>query len=562
MSASAKPLAPAEPAPGPEDKPRGKPLLAWGSLLGHRSEKIVFTRSEGAPEENVLSITITETTVIESELGVWSSRALLYLTLWFFFSFCTLFLNKYILSLLEGEPSMLAQNPAFLPTQFHHDHAVCGSHEVRDSGFGSGQPEKCGSFICGNSEELCSHFHCDHVPDDPWGVHGLAGQPLPHPHHGGPGTVHGHGDKLQRPGVFSRVVHQHHGLFAECFFKKAPQWGQIQVLGRRAPVLQQRRGRGHAGPRLGLLHGSSAQNNPGARVAQLCSELLPPSPSRWHPPCPFCLCRSDDPRSLMCLTSSSSGLSRRSPFVRPSPHRWMPSRCLIAALADSPAANLGVHVTIPDPAPGSSGGRPDVGLPFSQELSVEPSEDFPAVATPFYFPAGSAQGLQLPLPRCACPFHVLLSMVTMLAHVTRSPLPCAPVLWVCVSRTDLPLIGRSGRSFSYSRDVVLLLLTDGALFHLQSVTAYALMGQISPVTFSVASTVKHASTTWLSVIVFGNSVTSLSATGTALVTAGVLLYNKARQHQQEAMRSLAAAASRTPEDDTEPLTPKDPRPHH
>ncbi|XP_032216955.1 solute carrier family 35 member E2A isoform X5 [Mustela erminea] len=127
---------------------------------------------------------------------------------------------------------------------------------------------------------------------------------------------------------------------------------------------------------------------------------------------------------------------------------------------------------------------------------------------------------------------------------------------------DLPVIGRSGRSFSYSRDVVLLLLTDGVLFHLQSVTAYALMGKISPVTFSVASTVKHASTTWLSVIVFGNSVTSLSATGTALVTAGVLLYNKAKQHQQEAMQSLAAAASRTPEDDTEPLTPKDPRPNH
>ncbi|XP_058990992.1 solute carrier family 35 member E2B isoform X2 [Mustela lutreola] len=275
MSASAKPLAPAEPAPGPEDKPRGKPLLAWGSLLGHRSEKIVFTRSEGAPEEKVLSITITETTVIESELGVWSSRALLYLTLWFFFSFCTLFLNKYILSLLEGEPSMLAQNPAFLPTQFHHDHAVCGSHEVRNSGFGSGQPEECGGFVCGDSEELCSRFHCDHVPDDPGGVHRLAGQPLPHPHHGGPGTVHGHGDKLQHPGVFSRVVHQHHGLFAKCFFKKAPQWGQIQVLGRRAPVLHQRRGRGHAGPRLGLLHGLAGdrpereelQLQPGRRAA-------------------------------------------------------------------------------------------------------------------------------------------------------------------------------------------------------------------------------------------------------------------------------------------------------
>lgn len=84
----------------------------------------------------------------------------------------------------------------------------------------------------------------------------------------------------------------------------------------------------------------------------------------------------------------------------------------------------------------------------------------------------------------------------------------------------------------------------------------------NPCRCSVASTVKHASTTWLSVLVFGNSVTSLSATGTALVTAGVLLYNKAKQHQRETMQSLAAASSRTAEDDTEPLTPKDPRPHH
>lgn len=48
---------------------------------------------------------------------------------------------------------------------------------------------------------------------------------------------------------------------------------------------------------------------------------------------------------------------------------------------------------------------------------------------------------------------------------------------------DLPVIGRSGKSFRYSQDVVLLLLADGVLFHLQSVTAYALMGRISPVTF-------------------------------------------------------------------------------
>lgn len=67
----------------------------------------MIARSDSLPEENVLKITITETTVIESDLGIWNSHALIYLTLWFFFSFCTLFLNKYILSLLEGEPSML-----------------------------------------------------------------------------------------------------------------------------------------------------------------------------------------------------------------------------------------------------------------------------------------------------------------------------------------------------------------------------------------------------------------------------------------------------------------------
>lgn len=52
----------------------------------------------------------------------------------------------------------------------------------------------------------------------------------------------------------------------------------------------------------------------------------------------------------------------------------------------------------------------------------------------------------------------------------------------CVPQ-DLPVIGKSERSFSLSQDVVLLLLFDGVLFHLQSVTAYALMGRISPVTF-------------------------------------------------------------------------------
>ncbi|XP_044919480.1 uncharacterized protein LOC101675525 isoform X1 [Mustela putorius furo] len=463
MSASAKPLAPAEPAPGPEDKPRGKPLLAWGSLLGHRSEKIVFTRSEGAPEEKVLSITITETTVIESELGVWSSRALLYLTLWFFFSFCTLFLNKYILSLLEGEPSMLAQNPAFLPTQFHHDHAVCGSHEVRDSGFGSGQPEECGGFVCGDSEELCSRFHCDHVPDDPGGVHRLAGQPLPHPHHGGPGTVHGHGDKLQRPGVFSRVVHQHHGLSFVHYFST----GVFESSDRcPLPPTQSVPGAWPAAVcKMFFQKSSSVGTNTGSRPQSSSSTPAPrpwpcwsppgSSSCQWHPHCPFCLCRSDDPRSLMalpcsgrCLTSSSSGLSHRSPFVRPSvrpsPHGWMPSRCLISALADSPAVNLGVHVTNPDPAPGSSGGRPDVGCRARRSCLLNLLRTVLRWLHQFTFPPAALKASSFP-SSAARVLSIFCSRWSPCAHVRRSPLPSPPVLWVCVSRTvsdaERPLMG-------------------------------------------------------------------------------------------------------------------------
>lgn len=82
----------------------------WRLLFPTRQERVVLARSESLPGEQVLKITMTETTVIEAESGVWNWRSLTYLGLWYFFSFCTLFLNKYILSLLEGEPSMLGKN--------------------------------------------------------------------------------------------------------------------------------------------------------------------------------------------------------------------------------------------------------------------------------------------------------------------------------------------------------------------------------------------------------------------------------------------------------------------
>jgi len=41
--------------------------------------------------------------------GLFNSRALLFLTLWYVFSGCTLFLNKYILSYMEGDPTILGK---------------------------------------------------------------------------------------------------------------------------------------------------------------------------------------------------------------------------------------------------------------------------------------------------------------------------------------------------------------------------------------------------------------------------------------------------------------------
>lgn len=86
--------------------------LLWRFLSPFRSrqERVVLAHSDSLTGEQVLKITVTETTVIEAESGVWNWRSMIYLGLWYFFSFCTLFLNKYILSLLEGEPSMLGKD--------------------------------------------------------------------------------------------------------------------------------------------------------------------------------------------------------------------------------------------------------------------------------------------------------------------------------------------------------------------------------------------------------------------------------------------------------------------
>ncbi|XP_003461591.1 solute carrier family 35 member E2B [Cavia porcellus] len=390
----------------PQADPREKPQqLVWAPLFDHRSDKILFSKSEGGPEGSLLTVTITETTVIESDLGLWSGRALTYLTLWFFFSFCTLFLNKYILSLLEGEPSML------------------------------GAVQMLSTTLIGGAKTFI------------------------------PCCLHQHKPRLSYPPNFVMTM----------FFVGLMRF--VTVV-------------------LGLV---SLKN-----VAVSFAETV----------------KSSAPiftviMSRMILGEYTGLLVNLS---------LLP---VMGGLALCTATEISFNI-----------------LGFSAALSTNIMDCLQNV-----FSKKLLSGDKYRFSAPELQFYTSAAAVAMLIPA-----------WIFFM--DMPVIGRSERSFRYSQDVVLLLLMDGALFHLQSVTAYALMGKISPVTFSVASTVKHALSIWLSIIVFGNKITSLSAIGTILVTVGVLFYNKARQRQQEAMQSLAVVTSEAPEDDEEPLLPQDTRQHH
>ena len=64
----------------------------------------------------------------------------------------------------------------------------------------------------------------------------------------------------------------------------------------------------------------------------------------------------------------------------------------------------------------------------------------------------------------------------------------------------------------------LLYLFNGICFHFQTLSGYALMEAISPVTHSVANTLKRALLIWLSVIIFKNTITLFSGIGTTIVS--------------------------------------------
>uniref|UniRef100_A0A8K9VG61 Solute carrier family 35 member E2B n=1 Tax=Oncorhynchus mykiss TaxID=8022 RepID=A0A8K9VG61_ONCMY len=349
-------------------------LWRFLSPFRSRQERVVLARSESMPGEHVLKITITETTIIEADSGVWNSKSLVYLGLWYFFSFCTLFLNKYILSLLEGEPSMLgAVQMMYVPC-----------------------------------------------------------------------CLYQHKSRTEYPPNFLMIM-----LFVG--------------LMRFTSVV------------LGLV---SLKN-----VAVSFAETV----------------KSSAPIFTVIMSRLILG-EYTGMWVNLSLFPVM------AGLALCTATEISFNM-----------------LGFSAALSTNIMDCLQNV-----FSKKLLSGDTYKFSPPDLQFYTSAAAVIMLIPA-----------WVFLM--DISVIGKSGRSFSWSPDIVLLLLFDGALFHLQSVTAYALMGRISPVTFSVASTVKHALSVWLSIILFSNHITVLSAAGTALVFVGVLLYNKAKQFQRHTLKALAHA---------------------
>ncbi|KAJ8016660.1 hypothetical protein DPEC_G00009550 [Dallia pectoralis] len=349
-----------------------------------RQERVLLARSESMPGEQVLKITITETTIIEADSGVWNSKSLMYLALWYFFSFCTLFLNKYILSLLEGEPSML------------------------------GAVQIVSTTVIG--------FLKMYVPC----------------------CFYKHKSRTEFPPNFFMIM-----LF-------------VGIMRFTSVV-------------LGLV----SLKNVAVSFAETVKSSAPI----------FTVIMS------RLILGEYTGL-------------WVNLSLfpVMAGLALCTATEISFNT-----------------LGFSAALSTNIMDCLQNV-----FSKKLLSGDTYKFSPPELQFYTSAAAVIMLIPA-----------WVFLM--DIPVIGKSGRSFTWSQDVILLLLIDGILFHLQSVSAYALMGRISPVTFSVASTVKHAMSIWLSIIVFSNHITMLSAVGTALVFLGVLLYNKAKQFQRDTLTSMAHA---------------------
>lgn len=91
------------------------------------------------------------------------------------------------------------------------------------------------------------------------------------------------------------------------------------------------------------------------------------------------------------------------------------------------------------------------------------------------------------------------------------------------------ITGENTEMFSVS--VVFWLLVACVFYHLQSVSAYYCVDSVSPVTMSVANTLKRGLLILASIAYFGNRVGLSTAFGMVMIVLGVGMYNKVRVGQ-------------------------------
>jgi solute carrier family 35, member E2 len=101
---------------------------------------------------------------------------------------------------------------------------------------------------------------------------------------------------------------------------------------------------------------------------------------------------------------------------------------------------------------------------------------------------------------------------------------------------------------AHSEWLYIAIFIDATFYHFQSVTAYYTMSLISPVTQSVANTVKRSILIFLSILYFHNNVTRYNIFGMVAVMLGIAAYNYARTNYPAEPKPTLPTNSKREED--------------
>ena len=85
-------------------------------------------------------------------------------------------------------------------------------------------------------------------------------------------------------------------------------------------------------------------------------------------------------------------------------------------------------------------------------------------------------------------------------------------------------VGGTCSAFWLTRQMIL----DGFYYYAYNEVAFITLDRVSPITHSIANTIKRVCIILATVLVFGNKLTTLGAIGSATAVAGTLMYSLAK----------------------------------